>query len=154
MARTPQNVTDAEWAILDVLWNQGPATVRHLTEVLYPSGSASEHGTVYKLLERLEAKGCVKRARSGGVYEFRATVARDEVIGRELEALVEKMCGGSLQPWSAQPNGVPPCLSSLTLTAGRRVKSNLTASTCAAYAAQCRPVDPSRLSFASTSKPV
>jgi BlaI family transcriptional regulator, penicillinase repressor len=98
VARTPQNVTDAEWAILDVLWNQGPATVRHLTEVLYPSGSASEHGTVYKLLERLEAKGCVKRARSGGVYEFRATVARDEVIGRELEALVEKMCGGSLQP--------------------------------------------------------
>ena len=98
MARTPQNVTDAEWSLLDVLWNQGPATVRHLTEVLYPSGGASEHGTVYKLLERLEAKGCVKRDRSGGVYEFRPAVARDDVIGRELEALVEKMCGGSLQP--------------------------------------------------------
>jgi BlaI family penicillinase repressor len=98
VARTPQNVTDAEWALLDVLWNQGPTTVRHLTEVLYPSGGASEHGTVYKLLERLEAKGCVRRDRSGGVYEFHASVARDDVIGRELEALVEKMCGGSLQP--------------------------------------------------------
>ena len=98
MARTPQTVTDAEWALLDVLWNQGPATVRRLTEVLYPSGGASEHGTVYKLLERLEAKGCVKRDRSGGVYAFHAVVERDEVIGRELEALVEKMCGGSLQP--------------------------------------------------------
>jgi BlaI family penicillinase repressor len=98
VARTPQNVTDAEWALLDVLWNQGPATVRHLTEVLYPSGGASEHGTVYKLLERLEAKGCIRRDRSGGVYEFHASVARDEVIGRELEALVAKMCGGSLQP--------------------------------------------------------
>jgi BlaI family transcriptional regulator, penicillinase repressor len=98
VARTPQNVTDAEWALLDVLWNQGPATVRHLTEVLYPSGGASEHGTVYKLLERLEAKGCVHRDRSGGVYAFHASIARDEVIGRELESLVEKMCGGSLQP--------------------------------------------------------
>jgi predicted transcriptional regulator len=98
VARTPQNVTDAEWAILDMLWNQGPASVRRLTEVLYPSGGASEHGTVYKLLERLEAKGCVTRDRSGGVYEFHATVVRDEVIGRELETLVEKMCGGSLQP--------------------------------------------------------
>jgi predicted transcriptional regulator len=91
-------VTDAEWALLDVLWNQGPATVRQLTDVLYPSGGASEHGTVYKLLERLEAKDCVKRDRSDGVYSFRASVGRDDVIGRELEALVEKMCGGSLQP--------------------------------------------------------
>jgi len=72
--------------------------VRRLTELLYPSGGASEQGTVYKLLERLEAKACVRRDRSGGVYEFRAAVARDDVIGRELEALVEKMCGGSLQP--------------------------------------------------------
>jgi predicted transcriptional regulator len=72
--------------------------VRQLTEALYPSGGASEQGTVYKLLERLEAKGCVTRHRAGGVYEFRATVERDDVIGRELEALVEKMCGGSLQP--------------------------------------------------------
>ena len=98
MARTPQTITDAEWAILQVLWDQGPATVRRLTDVLYPQGGASEQGTVYKLLERLEAKGCVRRDRSGGIYEFHATVARDEVIGRELEALVEKMCGGSLQP--------------------------------------------------------
>ena len=98
MARTPQNVTDAEWAVLEVLWAQGPATVRRLTELLYPSGGASEQGTVYKLLERLEAKACVRRDRTGGVYEFHAAVARDDVIGRELEALVEKMCGGSLQP--------------------------------------------------------
>jgi predicted transcriptional regulator len=53
---------------------------------------------VHKLLERLEAKGHVRRDRRDGVYVFRAVVERDEIIGQELEALVERMCGGSLQP--------------------------------------------------------
>src|SRR5262249_26459444 len=45
-----------------------------------------------------EDKGYVRRERSGGVYLFRAARARDEVIGRQLEELVERMCGGALQP--------------------------------------------------------
>ena len=98
MDRGPANITEAEWAVLEVLWDKGPATVRQLTEVLYPKGGPSEYATVHKLLERLEAKGCVRRARQAGVYRFEAAIDRDEVIGRQLEELVEKMCGGSLQP--------------------------------------------------------
>ena len=95
MGRTAVNVTDAEWAILELLW-QGPATVRQLTDVLYPKGGPSEYSTVHKLLERLESKGCVRRDRSGGIYVFQAAVDRDELIGQQLEALVEKTCSGSL----------------------------------------------------------
>jgi predicted transcriptional regulator len=98
MARTLPNVTDAEWAVLQLLWDQGPATIRRLADVLYPKGGPSEYATVHKLLERLEGKGYVRRERRGGVYEVRAAVERDRVIGQQLEALVEKMCGGSLQP--------------------------------------------------------
>src|SRR5262249_40532360 len=53
---------------------------------------------VHKLLERLEAKGCVRRERHGREYLVHAAVQRDDLLGRELEALVDKMCGGSLQP--------------------------------------------------------
>jgi predicted transcriptional regulator len=53
---------------------------------------------VHKLLERLETKGYVARERGSGGYVFRAAVSRDEVIGQHLATLVEKMCGGSLQP--------------------------------------------------------
>jgi predicted transcriptional regulator len=98
MGRNPLRVTDAEWAVLQLLWDKGPAPVRQLTEVLYPRGGPSEYATVHKLLERLEAKGCVRRQRDAGVYVFEAAVDRDRVIGQELEALVDKMCGGSLQP--------------------------------------------------------
>jgi predicted transcriptional regulator len=40
----------------------------------------------------------VRRQRRGGVYLFEASVQRDDIIGRELTALVDKMGGGSLQP--------------------------------------------------------
>jgi predicted transcriptional regulator len=96
--RNPASVTEAEWAILEVLWNEDQATVRRLTEVLYPKGGPSDYATVYKLLERLEGKDCVRRERSGGVFVFRPWLERDDLIGRELETLVAKMCGGSLQP--------------------------------------------------------
>jgi BlaI family penicillinase repressor len=97
MGRILPNVTDAEWAVLQLLWNKGPATVRQLTEILYHKGGASEYATVHKLLERLEGKGYVDRTRSAGVFVFRAVIDRDQVIGHQLEVLVEKMCGGSLQ---------------------------------------------------------
>jgi predicted transcriptional regulator len=84
--------------VLQLLWDRGPATVRQLTEVLYPKGGPSEYATVHKLLERLESKGCVLRDRKGGVYVFDAVIERDALIGQQLESLVEKMCGGSLQP--------------------------------------------------------
>jgi predicted transcriptional regulator len=94
----PVNVTDAEWAILELLWEQGPRTVRQLTDVLYPRGGPSEYATVHKLLERLHAKGAVRRGKRDGTILILATVARDALVGRQLEALVDKMCGGSLQP--------------------------------------------------------
>jgi BlaI family penicillinase repressor len=98
MARTSPNVTDAEWAVLGRLWDQGPASIRQLTDVLYPKSGPSEYATVHKLLERLEAKKIVQRRRVEGVYLFEATASRDDVVGRQLEALVDKMYGGSLQP--------------------------------------------------------
>ena len=57
------NVTDTELAILQVLWDRGQASVRELTEQLYSEYSSSQHATVQKLLERLEAKDCVRRNR-------------------------------------------------------------------------------------------
>jgi predicted transcriptional regulator len=98
MARTPQDVTDAELAILMVLWDRGPATVRQLTDELYPEGTASQYATVQKLLERLEGKGCVARDRRPWPHVFEAAVDRDELIGRQLRAVAEKLCGGSLAP--------------------------------------------------------
>jgi BlaI family penicillinase repressor len=98
MARTPQDVTDTELAILEVLWHDGPATIRRLTDQLYPEGGNSYYATVQKLLDRLEAKSFIRRQRGPTAHTFAATVDREELIGRRLQATAEKLCGGSLTP--------------------------------------------------------
>src|SRR4051794_34457878 len=98
MARTPQDITDAERAVLDVLWDKGTATIRQLTDVLYPTGSQAHYATVQKLLERLESKGWVSCDRSGAVNVFSAALDRDALLTRRLQALAEDLCGGSWTP--------------------------------------------------------
>jgi predicted transcriptional regulator len=92
------DVTDAELAVLQALWERGSATIRQLTDALYPGGSVAQYATVQKLLERLEAKGCAGRDRQSWPHVFTATVDRDDLIGRRLRAVAEKLCGGSLTP--------------------------------------------------------
>lgn len=98
MARTPQDVTEKELAILQVLWEQGPATIRQITDVVYPDGDTAQYATVQKLLERLEEKGCVRRQRATPANIYSAAIGREELIGRRLQDMAEKLCGGSLTP--------------------------------------------------------
>jgi predicted transcriptional regulator len=98
MARTPQDVTEAELAVLQVLWDRGPAPIRQITAVLYPKGGTAHYATVQKLLERLEAKSCVTRDRRPAVHQFAAAIDRDELLGRRLQAVAQQLCGGSLTP--------------------------------------------------------
>src|SRR5436190_21562172 len=98
MARTAQDVTDAELGVLQILWETGPAPIRTLTAALYRTAGVSQYATVQKLLERLEAKGYVERDQSANVHVFSAAVVKDDLFGRRLQTLAEKLCGGYLTP--------------------------------------------------------
>jgi predicted transcriptional regulator len=77
MPRSPLHVTETELAILQVLWDQGAATRRLITDVLYPEGGPAQYATVQKLLARLEGKRFVRHTRGpDGVLTFIALVAR------------------------------------------------------------------------------
>ena len=98
MPREPQDVTEAELALLEKLWDGGRASIRQLADTIYPGGGAAQYATIQKQLERLESKGFVKRDRSLFVHVFTPAVGRDELIGRRLRAVADKLCGGSLVP--------------------------------------------------------
>lgn len=102
MAGRPRDVTDAELDVLRALWDIGPATIRALTDRLYPSGGTSEYATVQKLLERLEGKGHVARTAEGRQNVYRATVEREELVARRLRDTAEELCDGSLTPLITQ----------------------------------------------------
>ncbi len=93
-----KDVTDAELAVLQVLWDRGPCTIRQLTDELYPDGSDVHYATVQKLLERLENKEHVARDRSAHAHRFTARTDRDTLVGQRLRNVAEKLTGGMMAP--------------------------------------------------------
>ena len=92
------DVTEAELAVLRLLWEQPDSPIREIMQRLYPSGTPSDYATVQKLLERLEQKRCVARDASAVPHKFSAAVGRGELIGRRLREMADKLCGGSVAP--------------------------------------------------------
>jgi BlaI family penicillinase repressor len=102
MTKKGRDVTDAELEVLQVLWNHGPRTIREVAAVLDAPNQDVYYATVKKLLERLEAKGFVRREPKGIAYLYAAKVGRDELVGERLRVLAERLCDGSVTPLLTQ----------------------------------------------------
>ena len=98
MSRETRTVTETEFAILDVLWEQGPTTVRSIVETVYGEHTHSLHASVKSLLERLADKEFVVCERQGATHLFSATVERKSFVAQELQVLADSNFGGSLAP--------------------------------------------------------
>jgi len=91
-------LANAELAVMELLWEQEQLTARQIREQLYPGASSSQHGTVQRLLQRLEDKSFVERNRDLPVHLFSAAIGREAYAGGQLERLADKLTGGSLAP--------------------------------------------------------
>lgn len=98
MAKRAAHVTEAELAVLEVLWERGPTNAREITDRLYPRGEPADVATVQKLLQRLEEKKFVDRDRSERVHRFSTVMTREAFAGEQQSGLAEKLSGGSLTP--------------------------------------------------------
>src|SRR5436190_6520149 len=90
------SITGAELRVLEELWQRGDATIRDLRDALYPEGGNSKFATVQKLLSRLAEKSLVSRRKEGANWVFRATIARDDMIGGELRRGGDRLGGKSI----------------------------------------------------------
>jgi len=54
--------------------------------------------SVQKLIERLEAKGCVLRDRTQRAHRFRPLVTHEQFLQSRLQALADRLCDGELAP--------------------------------------------------------
>ena len=91
-------VTNGELSILQVLWERGEATSREITAALYKEITDPKMSSVQKLIERLEAKGCVERDRSQRAHRFRPLVSHEEFLRSRLQALADRLCEGAVAP--------------------------------------------------------
>ncbi len=91
-------LANAELAIMELLWQQDRVTARHIREQIYNGAAKAQHGTVQRLLQRLEEKGFVERDRELPVHLFSALISREAYASSQLESLADKLTGGSLAP--------------------------------------------------------
>ncbi len=92
--RTPPRPTAAELAILRVLWDRGPSTVRDVTAAL-----AAERGTGYtttlKFLQIMTEKGLVRRNESSRTHVYSATLPAERTQRQLVRDLIERVFAGS-----------------------------------------------------------
>jgi predicted transcriptional regulator len=98
MGRAAREITDTELSLLNELWQRPSATVQELTEALYGNTQAALLATVRKLLDRLEAKGCVTRDRERWPHHYMAAVKREDLAGNRLQAAADELFDGELAP--------------------------------------------------------
>lgn len=93
--RTPRP-TDAELAILRVLWEKGPCTVRQVYEEIARDRELA-YTTALKLLQVMTEKGLVTREPLGPQqHVYRARYSEGQTQRQLLKDLLERAFGGSM----------------------------------------------------------
>ena len=88
-------LTEAEWEVMECLWEKSPRTGRE-TVAWLDQKMGWTRSTVLTMLRRLEAKGAVAGDTEGELKTFRPLIAREEVAVRETENLLDRAYKGSL----------------------------------------------------------
>ncbi|MBR4657012.1 MAG: BlaI/MecI/CopY family transcriptional regulator [Oscillospiraceae bacterium] len=88
-------LTDAEWQVMEALWELSPQTGRELTERLEASVGWNR-STTLTLLRRLEAKGAVETGYSEGKKIFQPLLRREDAAMKEAEGFLSRVYRGSL----------------------------------------------------------
>ena len=89
-------MTDRQFAILRLLWEHGPLTVRELMERL-AGGERQPYTTVLGMLQTMEKAGLVAHESEGTTYRYQAAVSRQAAMGTLLRDFVARFFRGSAE---------------------------------------------------------
>ncbi len=92
-----ERISGAEHEIMEVLWREAPLTAAEVA-ARAPAARGWSIRTVKTLLSRLLLKGVLAHEEDGRRYLYRPTVARDDYVARESQALLDRLFGGSVSP--------------------------------------------------------
>lgn len=99
--------TDAELAILRVLWDRGAATVREVHDELNRH-KAYGYTTVLKFMQIMTEKGLVLRDDTNRSHVYRATLAPEKMQRSMVREIVQKLFAGSTRALVQQALGSGP----------------------------------------------
>jgi predicted transcriptional regulator len=88
----PKKPTEAELAILQVLWARGPSTVREVAETM---GRGGAYTTVLKLMQIMLDKGLITRDDAERAHIYEAVCSQDHTQRQLVRDLLDRLFDGS-----------------------------------------------------------
>ena len=86
--------TEAEWKIMELLWDRAPRPMSEITKELEPATGWSRH-TVITLLKRMQEKHTVAVDESGDVKMYSPLITREEASQAQTKKLLNRVFSGS-----------------------------------------------------------
>lgn len=92
-AERPDRISEAEHAVMEVLWDRGTASAAEVCDVVCEARDWSL-ATVKTLLSRLVQKHAIETRPDGRRYLYTPLIARADYVGGESRRLVDRLFGG------------------------------------------------------------
>ena len=89
------NLSDGEWKIMNLLWEEPPQTIMNLTRALKGDKGWSKN-TVITMLNRMEAKGAVRHEEGERAKLFYPAIDRTDEALQETRGFLERVYEGSV----------------------------------------------------------
>jgi len=86
--------TDSEVEILNILWEQGPASVRDIHDILSLKKDAG-YTTTLKLMQIMLQKGLLERDDSNRSHVYKAAVTREQTQKQIIQRVIDQVFNGS-----------------------------------------------------------
>ncbi|MBO4384206.1 MAG: BlaI/MecI/CopY family transcriptional regulator [Clostridia bacterium] len=84
------SLSDGEWKLLNLLWEEQPLTIGQMVEAL-ASSTGWTKATVNVMLNRLESKGAVRIETGGRRKLIYPVIDREEAVGQEARDTLERI---------------------------------------------------------------
>ncbi len=97
---TSARISDAEWQVMEALWERSPATAAQVVEALAASTDWNPR-TIKTMLNRLIKKRAIEFEAQGKSYLYRPAVSRDAAVRAQSRSFLKRVFGGDVAPMLA-----------------------------------------------------
>jgi BlaI family penicillinase repressor len=98
MKPTAPTISDSEWQVASVVWDEGGLTASQIAERLTTRWKLK---TINTFLSRLVSKGVLKTERDGRAFRYTALIPREQCVRAESESFLKRVFGGAVAPMLA-----------------------------------------------------
>lgn len=91
-------LSDFELEVMQIMWEKGPMIATEVHEIIAAKRKVA-YSTVKTIIDRLEEKGAVRRARTyGRTILYETVIAREDLTKPLVRSFIDKLFRGNIRP--------------------------------------------------------